>query len=408
MSRMRYLRRVSVLSWVLGYFDAELPRVFCEPFLNLCMRYGLTYYSLYLDAERGVLLVRAPLSMRRRMLTACRLRQIRMKILRTRGLPHHIFALAGRWGLVLGAALSIFLLALSQSVLWRVDLDYEGDLEREQVLRALADEGITVGARISDISTESAEQRIMIREHGIAWISISIRGTVARVEARGREGGERSDIATGSPSNLVSDFDAQVVSLEVWSGSASVREGDIVRRGGLLVSGIIDGGESSPTRYVDSVGRVIGRVRCDFEVRIPLEQVKKVPTGEKISQKTLIFFGKSIKLFANCGKMPPTCDIISCKHVLDPLSLGELPVAILVEDYYPYVEQTQRISEEKAIAQAYEELYLRIERTLPEAQILKKEISWEMCDGEYVLRCTVSALCSIARRVGIEIDGAGG
>lgn len=405
MRRTRYFRRVSVLSWVLGYFDAELPRVFCEPFLNLCMRYGLTYYSLHLDAKRGVLLVRAPLSMRRRMLTACRLRQMRMKILRTHGLPHHLSALVGRWGLVLGAVLSIVLLALSQSVLWRVDVVCEGDAEREQVLRVLEDEGICVGARISDISTESAEQRIMIREHGIAWISISIRGTVARVELRWREGSERSDVGTGSPSNLVSDFDAQVVSLEVWSGSASVREGDIVRRGDLLVSGIIGGGESSPTRYTDSVGCVIGRVRCDFEVRIPLEQIKKVPTGEKISQKTLIFFGKSIKLFANCGKIPPTCDIISCKHVLDPLSLGELPVAIVSEDYYPYLEQVQRISVEEAITQAYEELYLRISETLPEAQILKKELSWELCDGEYVLRCTVSALCNIARRVGIEIDG---
>lgn len=394
--------RMGIFAYILGYFDILIPRVFCEPFLNLCMRYGFTYYSLSLDENEGILHVRAPLSQRRRIICACRAWQIRIRAGKTMGLPKHLGRLRGRWGMLIGAVLGIALILLSQSVLWRIDVVGNDTVETEHVLELLSENGISVGARISDIATESAEQRIMMSEGDIAWISVNIRGTVAHVEIREQVEGNADSTPT-KPANLVSNFDAQIVSLEVYSGFVSVKEGDLVHRGDLLVSGIYKT-ENAPARYTRAVGSVIGRVRCTFEVHIPLTQTEKVPTGEKFSQKTLIFFGKTIKLFTNCGKIPPTCDIISCKYTPNPLSLGELPVSLTSTDYYPYEEWSVRIGEAEAIEQAYRELYSQIENALPEAQILKKEISGELREDEYVLCCTVSALCNIARCVEIEID----
>lgn len=396
-------RRQGPLAWIFGYFDAELPRIFCEPFLNLCMRYGITYYSLDLDEERKILHVRLPLSERRRMLAACRAWQIRIKISESRGLPHRLAALRGRWGLAVGMLLAVLLIILSQNVIWRVDVVGNEMLSTDRVLEVLSENGIAVGARISEISPESAEQKIMISTPEISWISVSLHGTVARVEVREQVTSGKSE-SSDAPANLVSDFDAQIVELEIYSGFVGVKEGDFVRCGDLLVSGIYRT-ENAPSRYTRAAGRVIGRVRCTFEVHIPLNQTEKVPTGEKISQKTLFFFGNPIKLFTNCGKIPPTCDIISCKHTLDPFSLGELPVFLLTEEYYPYEERSRTITESEAIRQAYAELYSQIEKTLPEVRILKKELAGEFHDGEYVLECTVTALCNIARQADIEIFG---
>lgn len=396
-------RPKSPLAWLFGYFEAEIPRIFCEPFLNLCMRYGITYYSLDLDEERKIFRVRVPVSERRRLLAACRAWQIRIKICNTRGLPHRIAALRGRWGLAVGMFLAVSLIILSGSVIWRIDIVGNETLPTDRVLEVLSENGIAVGARISEISAESAEQKIMISTPEISWISVSLHGTVARVEVREQLTDGRSE-ASNAPANLVSDFDAQIVELEIYSGFVGVKEGDFVRRGDLLVSGIYRT-ENAPSRYTRASGRVIGKVRCTFEVHIPLNQTEKVPTGEKISQKTLIFFGKTIKLFTNCGKIPPTCDIISCKYTLDPFSLGELPVCLLTREYYPYEERSRTVTESEAIEQAYAELYLQIEKTLPEARILKKELAGELRDGEYVLECTVTALCNIARQADIEILG---
>ena len=61
------------------------------------------------------------------------------------------------------------------------------------------------------------------------------------------------------------------------------------------------------------------------------------------------------------------------------------------------------ISEEEAIEQAYEELRKRVDEELPEAQILKKTLHGEIVDGKYVLKCTVTAVCNIAKQVEFEV-----
>ena len=45
----------------------------------------------------------------------------------------------------------------------------------------------------------------------------------------------------------------------------------------------------------------------------------------------------------------------------------------------------------------------RIDYELPEAQILKKTLHGEIVDGKYVLKCTVTAVCNIAKQVEFEV-----
>ena len=61
------------------------------------------------------------------------------------------------------------------------------------------------------------------------------------------------------------------------------------------------------------------------------------------------------------------------------------------------------ISEEEAMEQAYEVLYQKINAKLPQAQILKKTLQGEIVDGKYVLKCTVTAICNIAKQVEFEV-----
>ena len=391
----------SVFVWLFGSFEAQIPRVFCEDFLNLCMRYGFVYYSLCFEEDGKYVRVTMAESERKKVLTACRIWQIRIKVVSRRGLLQRAAALSGRWGLIVGAVLSVGLYALSQSVIWRVDITGNERLSNEIVERMLADEGLCVGEAIKGINEDLIEQKIMINNDDIAWISIGIVGTVARVEIRESLDTDISQKET-KPANLVSLFDAQIVGMEVYSGFLAVNEGDFVRAGELLVSGIYQT-DKAPLRFTRASGRILGRVERAFEVEIPLIQAQKVPTGDKIEKKTLIFFGKSIKLFTNYRNLPSTCDIINYLYIFNPLSLGELPIAISVDEYYPYEIREAAISEEDAINQAYSELRRLIDEQMPEAQILSKTLYGEFTDGKYVLKCDITAICNIAKQVEFEV-----
>ena len=175
-----------------------------------------------------------------------------------------------------------------------------------------------------------------------------------------------------------------------------------MRSGDLLVSGIYES-EKAPLRYTCAFGSVYGRVTQTFEIEIPLIQTKKVPTGEKITKKTLIFFGKPIKFFTNYRNLPTTYDIINYVYAFNPFSLGELPISLSVDEYYPYEMLEVEISEEEAIDEAYEKMRQKIDATMPESQVLKKTLRGEIVDGKYVLKCTVTAICNIAKQIEFEV-----
>ena len=394
-------KRVSLFTRIFGYHTIVIPRLLCERFLDLCMRYGFSYFDIRIDEEEKKVFIDVPSSQFKRIMTACRVWQIRAKCEGRHGLPERVSQFRGRWGLLVGAIVGITIFCFSQSVVWRIDIVGNERLSQEEIIESIAENGMSVGDWIKNINTDSVEQRVMINNDDIAWMSINISGTVARVEVREVIDTEIKDTDT-NPANLVSKFDAQIVSLEIYSGFRCVKEGDFVRAGELLASGISKS-EKAPIRYTRASGSVYGRLTHTFEIEIPLMQTKKVPTGEKISKKTINFFGKSIKLFANYRNLPTSYDIINYVYILNPFSLGELPISLSVDDYYAYEFVEVEISEEEAINQAYDMLREKIDYELPEAQILKKTLQGEIVDGKYVLKCTVTAICNIAKQVEFEV-----
>ena len=342
-----------------------------------------------------------PSSQFKNIMTACKMWQIRAKDVGKYGLPTKVFSYRKRFGLMLGICASIAIFCLAQSVLWRVDVVGNERLSDDEIIQALAENGMSVGDFINKLDTNHIEQSVMINHDDVAWISVNIVGNVAHVEVIEVIDTEIKE-KESTPANLVSIFDAQIISLEVYTGFTCVKEGDFVRAGELLVSGIYKS-EKAPLRYTRASGGVYGRVTKTFEIEIPLIQSKKVPTGEKITKKTLNFFGNSINFFTNSRNLPISYDIIHYVYTLNPFSLGELPVSLSIDEYCGYEIIEVEISEDEAMNRAYEALRQKIDEELPEAQILKQTLHGEIVEGKYVLKCTLTAICNIAKQVEFEV-----
>ena len=67
-----------IFGFLLGYCTLSMPREFCEVFLNLCHRYGFSYYDIKIDDENKKVFVNVPLHERKNILTACRVRKIKV------------------------------------------------------------------------------------------------------------------------------------------------------------------------------------------------------------------------------------------------------------------------------------------------------------------------------------------
>lgn len=307
-----------------------------------------------------------------------------------------------RIGFFIGALLCAALLAASSFFVWDINVTGQTGLSEKEILKTLEGYGLYIGAYIPNIDTMRLENELVIDTEELSYASINLRGTVAEVVVRERKEKDVENISL--PSNLVASCDGQIESIEVRGGMPTVKKGQIVKKGQLLVSGVIDS-QAVGYRLVRARGEVYARISRSFTAEVPLVREKKSRTGEKKTRVTIRFFAKKINLFSNNDISFEKYDTIEEEKRLCLFDRVELPVFIIKTTYSEYVTETEKISEEQALSIAEKELAGQTEKTLSEAQILAREERTEINDGILTLYADIDCIADITSEIFIKTDG---
>ena len=307
-----------------------------------------------------------------------------------------------RIGFFIGALLCAALLAASSFFVWDINVSGQTGLSEKEILKTLEGYGLYIGAYIPNIDTMRLENELVIDTEELSYASINLRGTVAEVVVRERKEKDVENISL--PSNLVANCDGQIESIEVRGGMPTVKKGQIVKKGQLLVSGVIDS-QAVGYRLVRARGEIYARISRSFTAEVPLVREKKSRTGEKKTRVTIRFFAKKINLFSNNDISFEKYDTIEEEKRLCLFDRVELPVFIIKTTYSEYVTETEKISEEQALSIAEKELAGQTEKTLSEAQILAREERTEINDGILTLYANIDCIADITSEIFIKTDG---
>lgn len=307
-----------------------------------------------------------------------------------------------RIGFFIGAVLCAALLAASSFFVWDINVTGQTGLSEKEILKTLEGYGLYIGAYIPNIDTMRLENELVIDTEELSYASINLRGTVAEVVVRERKEKDVENISL--PSNLVANCDGQIESIEVRGGMPTVKKGQIVKKGQLLVSGVIDS-QAVGYRLVRARGEIYARISRSFTAEVPLIREKKSRTGEKKTRVTIRFFAKKINLFSNNDISFEKYDTIEEEKRLCLFDRVELPVFIIKTTYSEYVTETEKISEEQALSIAEKELAGQTEKTLSEAQILAREERTEINDGILTLYADIDCIADITSEIFIKTDG---
>ena len=302
-----------------------------------------------------------------------------------------------RIGFFIGAVLCAALLAASSFFVWDINVSGQTGLSEKEILKTLEGYGLYIGAYIPNIDTMRLENELVIDTEELSYASINLRGTVAEVVVRERKEKDVENISL--PSNLVANCDGQIESIEVRGGMPTVKKGQIVKKGQLLVSGVIDS-QAVGYRLVRARGEIYARISRSFTAEVPLVREKKSRTGEKKTRVTIRFFAKKINLFSNNDISFEKYDTIEEEKRLCLFDRVELPVFIIKTTYSEYVTETEKISEEQALSIAEKELAGQTEKTLSEAQILAREERTEINDGILTLYADIDCIADITSEIG--------
>ncbi len=299
-----------------------------------------------------------------------------------------------RIGLLIGAIICILCLYASSLFIWDIQADGEG-INDELLLSVLSDNGLSYGAYIPSLDIKTLENNVLITCEQLSFISINLDGSTARIEYGIREA-IRKDDDDNTPSNIVADEDGQIINRITQSGSAVCSQGDVVKKGELLISGLYESNRFG-IRAVKARGKVYAEVSRRIEIFYPFEVYEKVYTDKSSTGLSVTFFG-SEKVIYTCKEAQLYDDVSKCESVT-VFGVVKLPIKLrkTVRREYEYVKKTY--TDEQVIRYATFEYEKQLSEMLCDGELTSRETTVALEDDGCRIICNLTLIRDIAKQV---------
>ena len=360
--------------------------------LNILLGLGESYRNI--DVGESLASVELSYPSAIKTVKSCSVNGLKVKMELCFGIPHIFKMLLKRWGIIAGIVAAIFIICLSESVIWEVRVECNGELSENDVKKVLAEHGVYPGAWKEGLDIDHIQNDIESERQDIAWISVNVIGTVAYIELIEEVIPPSVEVYDGV--NLVAASDGVITGFEVITGMTVTEIGQTVKKGELLVSGLYDS-ERFGFRSVEAGGSVFARTEESFEVEIPLEYTVRTAKRREITEISLIFFNFRQKIFKKGGFSGINYDIIYSDIYIYSRDGITVPVGLSVGCRNIYTETAVKRSLNEAVDLAYFEINRQILAAISDAEVLSKSFIGEQTDeGVYRLICRVSCIRDIA------------
>ena len=281
------------LKWINGYLVIKIKGKRIERFINRAIQKRMVIWDIVRQDElQGKMLIRLEDFFHIKPLlkeTNCR-----VEILSKHGFPFFLRKVKHRYAFFVGFFVFVSLLFVLSHVIWTVEVIGTEKISKSEVLAAAQQVGIEQGKFsffLDDPDKISAN--LLTKMPKASWVGFNMVGTKAQIRIVEKVIPEKPEVA--APRNIVAKKSAVVQRIFAAKGRVMVKPNDFVRKGDVLVSGLI-GKEDQPLQ-VAADGKVEGEVWYETEVTIPLKHDQAVFTGAVQRNYYLVVGSRQIKLW---------------------------------------------------------------------------------------------------------------
>jgi len=315
-----------------------------------------------------------------------------------KGMPVKAFRYRFRFGLIAGIFILFGFIFYLSNIVVSVEVCGNTGVTDEQIISALSDIGIYKGRFIADINFRSCEQRLRLSIPEIAWAGIRHTGSRVVVDITEAEPPPQM-LSDDIPCNIVAERDAQILSAEVYSGKLAKSIGSGVKKGDIIISGVIDDGGGHVLKK-HAMGKIIARYNEEITFSQPLSSEGQVYTGEEVTKKYFDFFGFRIPLFLRDAEFE-SYDYLETENSF-MLFGNELPLGIVHSSYVPFEYKALSYSTEEADVLLQQQLAL-YEKNFYDAKNIEIE-NREIEVKSYADKMEYKAEYTLVGEIGIDYE----
>lgn len=346
-----------------------------------------------LTNEGETVFVSLPFMYRKRLESICDSCGSLVTIERERGIIYFISKYIRRFGIFAGILFCIVVsLFLSNIVLEIRVVGANSEAVESSIKEILAQEGIKAGGYIPSINFLDAQTRLFEVSPDVSWASIGHSGSVVTVNISMPSNKVKSEEGR-IPCNIVASHDGRIVSADVLVGEFTSLIGNGVKKGDILVSGIVDNPNGN-AYYRHSIAKVI----AEYEETVTFDQklYDRVETdGETVYKKSLCFFEYEIPLPG--FKHPSENSRISSDYTPIMFFGLKLPIGIRTDGYTEIITKNKIFSTESAQAELIRKLDIYEKKLIVDKEIIQKDVSVDVIDdtvrltAKYLLRGDIAS-----------------
>lgn len=309
---------IKFLKYIIGFVKFSASGGFSEMFINLCKAENIPLWNI--KNSNGEITAQISVSGYKLLRDIAKKSGMKIHIIKKCGLRFWLAKNKVRSGLAVGVTAFILILITLSQFAWRIEVVGNLEIEDTEILSAFEGYGVKTGAKISDLDLKTITEKVLKDIPELSWAKVNKKGSMLCIEIREkRKIPEFYDASV--PTNVVASEDGLVLACDVLRGTEEIKVGSAVRRGDLLISGIVvhrDGSEE----MLHADGIVRAETKDNFSIS---RQNFNVYTLEDYKKRyELFFFGFVIPIGIN-----PTGDLIS--ENASYLQSGEavLPVGLI-------------------------------------------------------------------------------
>lgn len=292
--------------------------------------------------------------------------KLRVHILKKAGLPIKLSKNRKRVGIFAGVILLFVFLKFMSGYIWIIDVEGNRQVNENDIIEACRKIGIKEGISADSVDPKIQREQLLLELDSLAWASLNVEGSrltvnVSEIKGKGKE--------EDCPTNLKAKADGIIKKINVTSGNCLVKTGDTVKKGDILVSGVIEA--SDGTKFVKSAGSITAVTTDSITAEGKYREVKQYETGETKCKSVLEFFTYKIPLFLG-GETSKYNSVTKVKQF--ELFGQSLPIRLYKKEFRFIREETVELSKEELTEKLREEISLKLKDEGAEYEIVSEEI----------------------------------
>lgn len=339
---------IKLFRWLRGYLLIRMKGQSPERFINLCSNRKIYIWNMkYVESnyEFNVMLKdykkMKPLAKKTGAIPT-----IKKKV----GLPFFTYHYKKRKGFVAGILIFCIALYILSLYIWDINLQGGHFYTQEAMIKFLKQHNVYSGIQKKNIDCQEIEEIIRGTYKDIGWVSAEIKGTRLIIKITETKIPEPAITAT-DPCHIIASKDCIITKMVTRTGTPTVDIGSVVKKGDVLVSGIVDivgdYEEEVVKKPVIADADVIGKTYYDYIDTFSLNYIKKQYSGNNKTGYDISLLLKKINIY-NPSNPYDKYDIIVNRFILHLNKNFYLPIEYSIIKYQEYTEVKEKYTKAEA------------------------------------------------------------